>query len=142
MAEELESTLTHQEIEGYSAKYGLRWRQIFQLDAEFWSLIALESEEREKDAARRAGKFKDTMELPEVKQEEGPGENQMDGDQQAIDEARAKRIGFNNDGPSISLKTFLRYSTSLADKLRDVNLRLVAAFGIDSSNENVRIGWD
>ena len=142
VVEELESTLTHQEIEGYSAKYGLRWRQIFQLDAEFWSLITLESEEREKDAARRAGKFKDAIELPEVKREEGLGENRVDDDQQVTDEARAKRIGLNNDGPSISLKTFLRYSSSLADKFRDVNLRLIAAFGIDSSNENVRIEWD
>ena len=57
--EELESTMTHKEIEGYSAKYNLRWRQIFQLDAEFWSLITIESEEKEKEAQRQAGKNKD-----------------------------------------------------------------------------------
>jgi len=51
--------MTHKEIEEYSAKYGLRWRQIFQLDAEFWSLITIEHEEKDKEAQRQAGKNKD-----------------------------------------------------------------------------------
>ena len=46
------------------------------------------------------------------------------------------------DGPSISLKIFLGYTTSLADKFKDVNKRLISAFGIDTSNDNVRIEWD
>lgn len=46
------------------------------------------------------------------------------------------------DGPSISLKIFLEFTPSLADKFKEVNKRLIAAFGIDTSNENVRIEWD
>jgi hypothetical protein len=30
----------------------------------------------------------------------------------------------------------------LADRFKDVNKRLISAFGIDTSNENVRIEWD
>lgn len=46
------------------------------------------------------------------------------------------------DGPSISLKIFLDFTTSLADKFKDVNKRLISAFGIDTSNDNTRIVWD
>jgi len=46
------------------------------------------------------------------------------------------------DGPSISLKIFIDYTTSLADKFKDVNKRLIGAFGIDTTNDNVRIEWD
>ena len=60
--------MTHQEIEGYSQKYSLKWQQIFQLDAEFWSLITIESEEKEKANAK--GKNKDAMELPECTRED------------------------------------------------------------------------
>ena len=51
-------------------------------------------------------------------------------------------MGLEMDGPSISLKTFVDFTTSLADKFRDINLRLISAFGIDTSNENGRIEWD
>jgi len=46
--EELESTMTHKEIEEFSARFNITWQQVFQLDAEFWSLITIESEEKEK----------------------------------------------------------------------------------------------
>ena len=46
------------------------------------------------------------------------------------------------DGRSISLKTFLAYTISLSDKFKDVNLRLIQSFGVDTSNDNVRIEWD
>ena len=51
-------------------------------------------------------------------------------------------MGVDVDGPSICLKTFVEYTTSLADKFKDVHHRLISAFGIDTSNENVRIEWD
>lgn len=53
-----------------------------------------------------------------------------------------KKLGVEVEGPSIPLKIFLDYTTSLADKFKDVNKRLISAFGIDTSNENVRIVWD
>jgi hypothetical protein len=52
------------------------------------------------------------------------------------------KIGIEADGPSISLKIFLDFTTSLADKFKDVNKRLITAFGIDTSNDNTRIVWD
>lgn len=33
-------------------------------------------------------------------------------------------------------------TTSLADKFIDVNKRLIQAFSIDTSNDNVNIEWD
>ncbi len=51
-------------------------------------------------------------------------------------------MGLEVDGPTISLKTFLRFTPSLADKFEEVNKRLISAFGIDTSNDNVRIEWD
>ena len=51
-------------------------------------------------------------------------------------------MGIEADSPSISLKIFLDFTTSLADKFKDVNKRLISAFGIDTSNDNTRIVWD
>ena len=53
-----------------------------------------------------------------------------------------KKLGIEADGPSISLKIFLDFTTSLADKFKDVNKRLISAFGIDTSNDGTRIVWD
>lgn len=46
------------------------------------------------------------------------------------------------DGPSITLKIFKENITSLSEKFPDVNSRLIQAFGIDTSNDNVNIEWD
>ena len=46
------------------------------------------------------------------------------------------------DGPSVSLKIFMNFTTSLADKFKDVIKRLIQAFGIDTTSEGVRIEWD
>jgi len=83
------------------------------------------------------------MELPNVTREDDRGESQEDtNNKAAADDSKAKKMGLETDGPSISLKTFVDYTASLADKFRDVNLRLISAFGIDTSNENGRIEWD
>ena len=42
----------------------------------------------------------------------------------------------------MSLNIFLRFTPSLADKFEEVNKRLISAFGIDTSNDNVRVEWD
>ena len=36
----------------------------------------------------------------------------------------------------------MEFTTSLADKFKDVIKRLIQAFGIDTTSENVRIEWD
>jgi hypothetical protein len=36
----------------------------------------------------------------------------------------------------------LDFTTSLADKFKDVNRRLISAFGIDTTNDGTRIVWD
>ena len=46
------------------------------------------------------------------------------------------------DGPTIALWVFLKYTNSLSDKFKKVQLRLISAFGIDVSNDNVRIDWE
>ena len=104
VGEELESTMTHKEIEEFSTRYSITWQQVFQLDAEFWSLITIESEEKE---------VKKDMDLPDpsyMGEEEEPQE---------------KKMGVDADGPSISLKIFLDFTTSLGDKFKDVNKRLI-----------------
>jgi len=65
--------MTHQEIEGYSKRYNLKWQNIFQLDAEFWSLITIEAEEKEKAAAKQAGKanFEETFIGKDKSEEDG-----------------------------------------------------------------------
>jgi hypothetical protein len=118
---EPESTMTHKEIKEYSGRYNISWQQVFQLNAEFWSLITIEQEEKE---------VKRDMDLPDPSYKEDR-EPQQD-----------RKIGIDADGPSISLKIFLDFTTSLADKFKDVNKRLISAFGIDTSNENTRIVWD
>ena len=35
----------------------------------------------------------------------------------------------------------MNYTPSLADKFKDVNQRLIQAFGLDTSNDNVRVEW-
>jgi hypothetical protein len=116
--EELESTMTHKEIEEFSARFNITWQQVFQLDAEFWSLITIESEEKEK----KEPEFEQKGEIEEPQSE--------------------KKLGIEADSPSISLKIFLDFTTSLADKFKDVNKRLISAFGIDTSNDGTRIVWD
>ena len=49
---ETDSSLTHKEIEEIAQKYNLSWRQVFQLDAEFWSLITIQEEDKEKEESR------------------------------------------------------------------------------------------
>jgi hypothetical protein len=76
------------------------------------------------------------MELPDCQREE----DELGGDKA---EAKEKKIpSVDTDGPSISLKTFCNYTNSLADKFKDVNMRLIGAFGLDTSHEGVRIEWD
>lgn len=36
----------------------------------------------------------------------------------------------------------MEFTTSLADKFKDVIKRLIQAFGIDTTSESVRIEWD
>ena len=43
---------------------------------------------------------------------------------------------------AVQLKTFMKYTTSLYDKFKDVQIRLISAFGIDTSNEHTKIEWD
>ena len=95
-------------------------------------MITIEQEEKEKEEKRKSGKAGDTLDLPEAKGEDDEDEKGQEN----------KKLGLEVDGPSIPLKIFLMYTTSLADKFKDVNKRLISAFGIDTSNENVRIVWD
>jgi len=75
------------------------------------------------------------MELPDCQRdhEDDDGEKKDDKD---------KKMGLEADGPSISLRTFVNYTNSLADKFKDVNMRLIGAFGLDTSHDGVRIEWD
>lgn len=112
--------MTHKEIEEFSARFNITWQQVFSLDAEFWSLITIESEEKQ---AKKTSEFDQAP-----NEDEGPESE--------------KKLGMEADGPSISLKIFLDFTTSLADKFKDVNKRLISAFGIDTTNEGTRIVWD
>ena len=67
-------------------------------------------------------------------------EKQLDSDDE--EEIAQSKSGLGVDEPSISLKVFLNFTTSLADKFRECNLRLIQAFGIDTNNLAVRIVWD
>jgi hypothetical protein len=69
VVEESDSKLTHEEIEECARRYNLTsWQQVFALDAEFWSLITIEQEEKAKGL--------------EPKKLEGPGNetSEMEGD--------------------------------------------------------------
>ena len=39
------------------------------------------------------------------------------------------------------MRIFENYTPSLANKFKDVNKRLIGAFGLDTENENARIDW-
>ena len=66
------------------------------------------------------------MQLPNVTRDDGRGESQEDtNNKAAADDSKAKKMGIEGIGASISLKTFVDYTASLADKWRDVNLRLI-----------------
>lgn len=113
VVEETDSKLTHEEIEECAKRYNLTsWQQVFALDAEFWSLITVEQEEKAKGNCKRAA---------------GPGEDddvasaEEDGDKQYT----APQQEVPADGPSISLSIFMNYTPSLADKFKDVNQRLI-----------------
>ena len=95
--EVLDSELTHEEIEEISAKYNLSWQDIFALDAQFWSLVTIESQEKKTGVLTKAV---------------GP-----DADEGAQAE---EKYQMPSDSPSISLRTFMNYTPSLADKFRDV----------------------
>ena len=73
------------------------------------------------------------MELPDCNREEDDGEKP---------DEKNKKMGLEIGGPSVSLKTFCGYTNSLADKFKDVNMRLIGAFGLDTSHDGVRIEWD
>ena len=117
--EVLDSELTHEEIEEISAKYNLSWQDIFALDAQFWSLVTIESQEK-KTGVLTKPVGPDTAEEGAQAEEKYP---------------------IPSDEPSISLRTFMNYTPSLADKFRDVQKRLISAAGLDTSNTFVRIEW-
>lgn len=130
--EPTESTMTHDEIRQWHSQYNISWQKIFELDAEFWSLITIEQEEKAKK--KKSGKQTNDLfaEFAAPQEPKDPEE----------EDHSSKKVGLEADGPSISLKIFLDYSIKLADKFKDVNKRLISALGIDTSNENVRIEWD
>ena len=94
-------------------------------------LVEVEQQEKEKKRLRALGKLKPTM-LDELygygAQEEEPFHDDTN-----------KKVF--NDGPSVALWCFMKYTNSLSDKFLKVQLRLISAFGIDVNNENMRINW-
>ena len=98
-------------------------------------MITIEKEEEKKELERKSNKKNDLFDFSAAKEAGEAGEN-------GEEAGEKKKVGIDADGPSISLKIFLEYTISLADKFKDVNKRLISALGIDTSNENVRIEWD
>ena len=108
VAEETDSTLTHAEIEECAKRYNLTsWQQVFALDAEFWSLITVEKEEKDKAAKKKASGADDS--------------DFITVDEDAEKSAQTPQQEVPADGPSISLAIFMNYTPSLADKFKDVN---------------------
>ena len=85
-------------------------------------MITIEQEEQKKAEQKNKNKKNDVFEY---------GSKDSEGDEEG---GGKKKIGIESDGPSISLKIFLDFTISLADKFKDVNKRLISALGIDTSN--------
>lgn len=125
-------TMTHEDIDKWSKMYNLQGEEIFQLDAEFESLMLVEKQELERRKLKATGKLKDDLIDSLLKKDKQIDEH--------IPEDTKKGM-FISDGPSIALWVFLKYTNSLSDKFKSVQLRLISAFGVDITNENVRINW-
>jgi hypothetical protein len=99
-------TMSHEDIDNWSKMFNLSGEQIFQLDAEFESLIIVEKQERERMKLKKAGKLKDEL----FEQQEDVG---------ALERFEAaKKYGDESENPSIPLWVFLKYTKSLADKFK------------------------
>lgn len=103
------------------------------MDAEFGTLIEIESEEIEREKLRKAGKLKGGLEELAGKKIKEPEVDE--------NEARAPPMNLDDDS-TVPLWIFLKFTNSLADKFKDVQKRLISAFGIDSSNDKARLSWE
>lgn len=97
--------------------------------------MIVEKQEIERQKMKAAGKLEDTvLDLAGKKKEEEESIKIHENDTK-------KKVDIDSDGRSIPLWVFLRYSNVLTDKFKSVQLRLIQAFGIDVSNDHVRIDW-
>ena len=96
-------------------------------------MISIEEEELERDKLMKAGKLKG-------------GLDELAGKSKSIEEGEVQeerqKVGMQADGPSIPLWVFLKYTAALQTTFREINKRLISAFGVDSSNENMRLDWE
>ena len=127
--EMVERTISHEQVDQWSKEYSLSWQQVFCLDSEFWSLISIENQEKEKGKQRAVGK--DTKNLESMYKD--------DFEKSGFSGAEDKKKILEPTHPTIQLKVFMNYTKVFYSKFKGVILRLISAFGIDITNEHSRI---
>lgn len=127
-------TMSHEDIEKWGREFHLQGEQIFQLDAEFETLMIVEKQEVERMKLKAAGKLEDTM-------LDLAGKKDKEIDHKLLEADGKRKVGVEVDGRSIPLWVFMRYTNVLNDKFKSVQMRLIQAFGIDISNDHVRLDW-
>ncbi|CDW85058.1 UNKNOWN [Stylonychia lemnae] len=121
--------LTYKDIEMWSAKYDLSWKEIYELDSEFQSLLQIEKENKDKLLKR----------VQEMRFDPNINSGMIQNEMSMIPQVEQK-IGDNE--PGITLQTFKDYSKMFVGKHKEVRRNLIQAFGIDISNKNTKIVWE
>jgi hypothetical protein len=107
-------SMTHEDIDKWCKEFFLKGEQIFQLDAEFETLMIIEKQETERMKLKASGKLKDTMlELA----------GRIDVEAEALKVAEAegkKKVKMECEGRSIPLWVFMKYTNVLTDKFKSV----------------------
>ena len=112
--------MTHEDIDKWSKEFHLQGEQIFQLDAEFETLIVIEKQEVERIKLKQQGKLKDSM-LELAGKKDCDDADLM----QLVENEGKKKFDNNNHERSIPLWVFMKYTNVLNDKFKSVQIRLI-----------------
>eukprot|EP00347_Sterkiella_histriomuscorum_P008838 403343544 len=121
--------LTYKDIEMWASKYDLSWKEIFELDSEFQSLLKIEKETKEVLLKRvQEMRFDPSIDIKLVQKE--------------ISQIPQTEQKIGDNEPGMTLSTFKQYSKMLGGKAKEIKKNIIQAFGVDVSNKNSKIEWE
>ena len=121
--------MDYDKVQEWGRKYSLPGGVVYQLDAEFTSLVKIQVQELQKEIA----KIQKTLFTTSEKEVEA-AKVQMYALQEVLKEVQA--------GPAISLACLLEFSDCTQDKFREIMERIIGAFDAGVVGPGARIGFE
>ena len=120
--------LSAEEIRGWREEYGLDGKAVYQLDAEFTSLVKIQVQELQKEISKIQKTLFNTSE-----KEAEAAKVQMYGLQELLKDVQSQS--------EISLACFLEFSDCTQDKFKSIMDRIMFAFNVDVVDPHARINF-